>query len=153
MSTSSRSDDRSTSYAGDAVAPASAPAQEQVSDQEFEALLIDMLEPAYRLGFRLTNDKQDAEDLVQEAALRAFRFRHTFQRGSSFKAWFYRIVINQFYTGTRRKRNTTTRCALASTAAGTCSRSNFGTSPRSSVSSPHPPRRKATHDAGSLHLS
>ena len=67
-----------------------------------------MLEPAYRLGFRLTNDKQDAEDLVQEAALRAFRFRHTFQRGSSFKAWFYRIVINQFYTGTRRKRNTTT---------------------------------------------
>ena len=108
MSTSSRSDDRSTSYAGDAVAPASAPAQEQVSDQEFEALLIDMLEPAYRLGFRLTNDKQDAEDLVQEAALRAFRFRHTFQRGSSFKAWFYRIVINQFYTGTRRKRNTTT---------------------------------------------
>ncbi len=108
MSTSSRSDDRSTSYAGDAAAPPSAPAQEQVSDQEFEALLIDMLEPAYRLGFRLTNDKQDAEDLVQEAALRAFRFRHTFQRGSRFKAWSYRIVINQFYTGTRRKRNTTT---------------------------------------------
>src|SRR5437016_6387528 len=108
MSTSSRSDDRSTSYAGDAAAPVSASAAEQVSDQEFEALLIDMLEPAYRLGFRLTNDKQDAEDLVQEAALRAFRFRHTFQRGSSFKAWFYRIVVNQFYTGTRRKRNTTT---------------------------------------------
>jgi RNA polymerase sigma-70 factor (ECF subfamily) len=107
MSTSSRSDDRST-YAGDAVPSADAPATEGVSDQEFENLLIGMLEAAYRLAFRLTNDKQDAEDLVQEAALRAFRFRHSFQRGTSFKAWFYRIVVNQFYTSTRRKKNTTT---------------------------------------------
>jgi RNA polymerase sigma-70 factor (ECF subfamily) len=63
-----------------------------------------MLEPAYRLAYRLTNDSQDAQDLVQEAALRAFRFRHTFQPGTSFKAWFYRIVMNQFYTGTRRRK-------------------------------------------------
>ena len=67
-----------------------------------------VLETSFRLAFRLTGDKQDAEDLVQEAALRAFRFRHSFQRGTSFKAWFYRIVINQFYTGTRRKRGVTT---------------------------------------------
>src|SRR5438874_2384097 len=108
MSTASRPDDRSAAPAGDAVLSPDTAAPEQVSDQEFEALLIDMLEPAYRLAFRLTGDKQGAEDLVQEAALRAFRFRHTFQRGTSFKAWFYRILVNHFYTGTRRKRSTMT---------------------------------------------
>jgi RNA polymerase sigma-70 factor (ECF subfamily) len=78
-----------------------------VSDQEFETLLVAMLDSAYRLALRLTGESGDAEDLVQEAALRAFRFRHTFQRGTSFKAWFYRIVMNQFYTTTRRKHVTT----------------------------------------------
>jgi RNA polymerase sigma-70 factor (ECF subfamily) len=81
--------------------------RDRVTDQEFESLLMEMLQPAYRLALRLTSDSEDAQDLVQEAALRASRFRHSFQKGSSFKSWFYRIVVNQFYTGTRRKRNTT----------------------------------------------
>ena len=42
---------------------------------------------------------------MQEAALRASRFRHTFQKGTTFKSWFYRIIVNQFYTSTRRKRH------------------------------------------------
>ena len=66
------------------------------------------LAPAYRLALRLTGSSEDAEDLVQEAALRAFRFRQTFQKGTTFKSWFYRIVVNQFYTTTRRRQNTTT---------------------------------------------
>ena len=74
-------------------------------DAEFESLLVDILEPAYRLALRLTNDAQDAEDLLQDAALRAHRFRNGFQRGSSFKAWFYRIVLNNFYTSVRRRRH------------------------------------------------
>jgi RNA polymerase sigma-70 factor (ECF subfamily) len=81
---------------------------EQVSDQEFETLLMESLEPAYRLALRLSGNSEDAQDLVQEAALRASRFRHTFQKGTSFKSWFYRIIVNQFYTSTRRRRNTTT---------------------------------------------
>jgi RNA polymerase sigma-70 factor (ECF subfamily) len=106
MSTPSRPDDsapesRDPSRAGVA-------ARERVTDAEFESLLMEMLEPAYRLALRLTSDSEDAQDLVQEAALRASRFRHTFEKGSSFKSWFYRIIVNQFYTGTRRKKNTTT---------------------------------------------
>jgi RNA polymerase sigma-70 factor (ECF subfamily) len=81
---------------------------EQVSDPEFETLLMESLEPAYRLALRLSGNSEDAQDLVQEAALRASRFRHTFQKGTSFKSWFYRIIVNQFYTSTRRRRNTTT---------------------------------------------
>lgn len=73
-------------------------------DAEFEALLVDFIEPAYRLALRLTNDAQDAEDLVQDAALRAYRFRASFTPGTSFKAWFYRILVNNFYTTVRKKR-------------------------------------------------
>lgn len=85
-----------------------APPHERVSDAEFETLLMESLEPAYRLALRLSGDSEDAQDLVQEAALRASRFRHTFQKGTSFKSWFYRIIVNQFYTSTRRRKNTTT---------------------------------------------
>lgn len=87
---------------------ANAPPHERVSDAEFETLLMESLEPAYRLALRLSGDSEDAQDLVQEAALRASRFRHTFQKGTSFKSWFYRIIVNQFYTSTRRRKNTAT---------------------------------------------
>jgi len=89
-------------------ATTAAPSHERVSDAEFETLLMESLEPAYRLALRLSGDSEDAQDLVQEAALRASRFRHTFQKGTSFKSWFYRIIVNQFYTSTRRRKNTTT---------------------------------------------
>lgn len=84
------------------------PVADRLTDAEFEALLMEHLEPSYRLALRLTGSSEDAEDLVQEAALRASRFRHTFQKGTSFKSWFYRIVVNQFYTNTRRKRDAAT---------------------------------------------
>src|SRR5437773_10963532 len=108
MSTPWRPEDWPTTHVSDDAVPAAPAPLERVSDQEFETLLVGMLDASYRLALRLTGDEQDAEDLVQEAALRAFRFRHTFQRGTSFKAWFYRIVVNHFYTGTRRKRSTMT---------------------------------------------
>lgn len=103
MTSPSRPDDRPVAgvFASDTV-------RDSISDQEFETQLVGMLDRSYRLALRLTGDAQDAEDLIQEAALRAFRFRHTFQRGTSFKAWFYRIVVNYFYTTTRRKHITAT---------------------------------------------
>src|SRR5690242_17509323 len=97
MSTPSRSESTSSGAAA-----------EHVTEQEFETLLMETLDAAYRLALRLTGDRQDAEDLVQDAALRAFRFRDSFQKGTSFKAWFYKIVVNSFYTSTRRKRAPTT---------------------------------------------
>ena len=107
MSNPPRPDDRTRVGAADDAAALS-PASDRMTDAEFEALLMEYLDPSYRLALRLTGSSEDAEDLVQEAALRAFRFRHTFQQGTSFKSWFFRIVVNQFYTNTRRKRNATT---------------------------------------------
>lgn len=95
----------------DTPPPATAPGAS--FDAEFEALLVQFIEPAYRLALRLTNDSQDAEDLVQDASLRAYRFRTSFAPGTSFKAWFYRILVNQFYTSVRKKKATTSVDALS----------------------------------------
>ena len=70
----------------------------------FEALLAPVLDGAYATALRLTGSRADAEDLVQEAALHAFRGFRTFQVGTNFRAWFYRVMVNAFYAGKRRRR-------------------------------------------------
>ena len=73
------------------------------SDAEaFESLLIPILDSAYGMALKLAGNKADAEDLLQEAALLAFRGFHTFELGTNFKAWFFRILTNAFY-GKKRK--------------------------------------------------
>jgi len=71
---------------------------------DFEALLMPVLQLAYGMALRLTRNPADAEDLVQEASLRAFRGFDTFQSGTNFKAWFLRILMNQFLQGYRKHR-------------------------------------------------
>ena len=71
---------------------------------DFESLLAPVVDRAYGTALRLTGNRADAEDLVQEAALLAFRGFHTFQPGTHFRAWFLRILINRFYASHRRKR-------------------------------------------------
>jgi RNA polymerase sigma-70 factor (ECF subfamily) len=77
-------------------------AGERVS--EFEALLGPALSRAYAVALHLTGQPADAEDLVQEAALLAFRGFDGFTRGTNFGAWFTRILINAFLSGRRRRR-------------------------------------------------
>lgn len=67
-----------------------------------EPLLHSVLGPGYNLAVRLTRDQADAEDLLQEAALRACRFFHQFQRGTNFRAWFFKILVNCHYHGVRQ---------------------------------------------------
>ena len=71
--------------------------------QNFEAYLTPILDAAYGTALHMTRNRNDAEYLVQEAALQAFRAFHTFQPGTNFKAWFFRIVTNLFIN-TYRKR-------------------------------------------------
>jgi RNA polymerase sigma-70 factor, ECF subfamily len=69
-----------------------------------EALLLPLLDRAYGLALRLQGNRADAEDLVQEAALAASRGFGTFQQGTNFKAWFFRVLVNCFYTRRKRER-------------------------------------------------
>lgn len=72
---------------------------------EFEKLLSPLLSMAYGTAVRLTRDRTEAEDLVQDAALLAYRAFATFQRGTNFKAWFFRILTNAFYSRHRKEKH------------------------------------------------
>lgn len=71
---------------------------------EFERQLTAVLDQAYGTALRLTGSAADAEDLVQDAALLAHRGFKGFTAGSNFRAWFYRILLNRFYSNYRRQR-------------------------------------------------
>ena len=64
---------------------------------EFDRLLQPILGVAYGTAVKLTGNRDDAQDLVQEASVLAFRAFHQFEGGTNFKAWFFRILINRFY--------------------------------------------------------
>lgn len=65
-----------------------------VSPIDFEGSLLPILGQAYGYALKLTRNPADAEDLVSEATLLALRGLHTFQPGSQFKPWFFRILTN-----------------------------------------------------------
>src|SRR6478736_5982438 len=71
--------------------------------REFESLSLDHLDALYSAGLRLTKNERDAEDLVQDTFLRAFRFFDKFERGTNMKAWLFKILTNTFINRYRRR--------------------------------------------------
>src|SRR6267143_7060261 len=69
----------------------------------FTSLLRPLLEPAYRLAAGMLQDRQLAEDAVQEAAVNAWRKIHQLREGAEMRPWFFGIVANECRT-TRRSR-------------------------------------------------
>lgn len=55
-------------------------------------------------ALRMTGSRAEAEDLVQEAVLRAWTFWERFQAGTNGRAWMHRILVNTFINGYRRRR-------------------------------------------------
>ena len=66
-------------------------------DESFDTVVVPHLDAGYRLARWLMRDEHDAEDMVQEASLRAFRYFRTFD-GRDARAWFLRIVRNTCYS-------------------------------------------------------
>ena len=75
------------------------------TQRDFEGLLSPILHMAYGTAVRLTRSRTDAEDLVQDAALLAYRAFGSFEPGSNFKAWFFRILTNAFYSRHRKEKH------------------------------------------------
>lgn len=69
----------------------------------FERLIAEQLDGLYRSARRLTRDQTAAEDLVQEVMLKAWRSFHTFQEGTSIRAWLHRILMNAFFDAYRKR--------------------------------------------------
>jgi len=74
-----------------------------VSSDPFETEALGFLDALYRTALRMTRSEADAEDLVQETYIRAFRFREQFTPGTNLKAWLFRILTNTFINTYRRR--------------------------------------------------
>jgi RNA polymerase sigma factor (sigma-70 family) len=72
----------------------------------FEAVMLPHLDAAYTLARYLTRNEHDAEDVVQDACLRALKYFEGFrgEEGASARAWLLAIVRNTAYSARRRHR-------------------------------------------------
>ncbi len=80
-----------------------APPEDPVLRERFEREVLPLLPNLYGAALRLTRNPQDAEDLVQEAYLRAYRGFAGFREGTNLRAWMYRILTNTFINSYRKK--------------------------------------------------
>lgn len=71
--------------------------------EDFEREAIPHMDALYNFAFRLTGDSDEADDLVQETYLRAFRFFDKFEKGTNCKAWLFRILKNTFINKYRKE--------------------------------------------------
>ena len=69
----------------------------------FEKEFVPHLDAMYNFALRLTNDEDDAHDLMQDTCMRAFRFIGSFEPGTYAKAWLFRILKNNFINDYRKK--------------------------------------------------
>jgi len=77
----------------------SEPAAGQASSADvalFGRLIEDHRDKLYRVAFRMTGHRQDAEDLLQDALIEAYRAFKRFQPGTHFDRWLYRIMTNTY---------------------------------------------------------
>ena len=70
----------------------------------FDRLVLEHLAAAQRFAIRLTGDPSAAEDLMQDALLKAHRARQTFRGQSKFTTWLFQIVVNCFRDGLDRQK-------------------------------------------------
>ena len=69
----------------------------------FETDVEEFLPQLYSAALRMTRNPTDAEDVLQEAMLKAFRGYHTFKAGTNLKAWLYRILTNTYINKYRKQ--------------------------------------------------
>ena len=72
------------------------PFRKPPSKSDFEREVMPHLPALYGVALRMTKNEGDAEDLVQETVLRAYRFFDSFEAGTNCKAWLFRILTNLF---------------------------------------------------------
>ncbi len=72
-------------------------------EQEFSRIAFEHMDAIYSTALRLARNEQDAEDLVQDTYMRAFRFFDKFEPGTNFKAWLFKILTNTFINSYRKK--------------------------------------------------
>ncbi|MEI6311848.1 MAG: sigma-70 family RNA polymerase sigma factor [Bacteroidota bacterium] len=72
-------------------------------DKMFEEEFLPHMKALYNFAFHLTFDEENANDLVQETYLKAYRFIDSYQKGTNSKAWLFKILKNEFINNYRKK--------------------------------------------------
>ena len=80
------------------------PSATREEDVRFESEALPFIDDVYRFALSLTRDASDADDIVQETFLRAYRSWHTFQPGSDARRWLFTITRNVFLRSRERER-------------------------------------------------
>jgi RNA polymerase sigma-70 factor (ECF subfamily) len=78
----------------------------------FERDAVPLMDQLFSGAMRLTGDRRDAEDLVQETMLRAYSGFRSFTAGTNLKAWLYRILHNTWITAYRKQRRRPVEVAI-----------------------------------------
>ncbi|KAA3620183.1 MAG: hypothetical protein DWQ05_05490 [Calditrichaeota bacterium] len=76
---------------------------EQELKRHFEEIAYQYMDILYGTALKMTKDPVEAEDLVQDTYLRAYRFFNKFEEGTNFKAWIFKILTNTFINKYRKK--------------------------------------------------
>ena len=76
-----------------------------VTPATFESLFAAVMNTAYGVAMRFCRNQADAEDLVQEAALLAYRAFDSFEPGTNFRAWFLKILTNCYFSKRRKEKS------------------------------------------------
>src|SRR5690606_37477672 len=77
-----------------------------------EQQALEHIDALYRTALRMTRNEADAEDLVQETYLRAFRSLHQFTEGTNLRAWLFRIMTNAYINEYRRRQRRPSKASL-----------------------------------------
>jgi RNA polymerase sigma-70 factor (ECF subfamily) len=72
-------------------------------DKMFEEEFLPHMKALYNFAFHLTFEEENANDLVQETYLKAYRFIDSYQKGTNSKAWLFKILKNEFINNYRKK--------------------------------------------------
>ncbi len=77
--------------------------EKQKKDELFDKEFFPHMDALYNFAFHLTYDEDDANDLVQETYMKAYRFANSYVEGTNAKAWLFKILKNAFINEYRKK--------------------------------------------------
>ena len=83
--------------------------------RRFEAEVLPHLDAMYRTALRLTRNPSDADDLVQDSVIKAYRFFDSYETGTNVRAWLLKILTNLFFSKHRRNSLEGTVAAMGAT--------------------------------------
>jgi RNA polymerase sigma-70 factor, ECF subfamily len=72
-------------------------------ERQFEREAVPHMDVLYNFALRMTNNAADAEDLLQETFLKAYRFWDSYEQGTNIRAWLFRILKNSYINRYRKE--------------------------------------------------